>query len=534
MTVAVFTLLYSEDYLPGALVLAIALRKLLTNSSLEDVKLCILIDKKLFETRHLKLLSEYYHELYDIDPIVTHDFDTLNNDLGRPELNKTYSKILLWSKNQYDKILYLDVDTLPNVNGSITVLDLLKLDFPKDKILAAPDSGFPDVFNSGMFLMRPNPNDFTHLKRMAQSSDDVSFDGADQGLLNQYFNPNPDWVSDLLSSNRTNVIEADSFSTSSWIKLPFLFNVTPSAQYEYLPAFKYFTEDGKEPPESLDIEHGSHAGEYPGVKDALNRYHATAMRYFSAPSAFGAKAQTRLVHYIGPFKPWNSDWNDPLFGEWWSFWFGEFHDSIENVLGRPHVHEEDHTDHVQQEAPQEPHIESKEEFDPATLCDPANYQHIPETVASSADSRWDPATAPPPAAEPEFKGSLDFGEFKNSWDEEPKYEGRESNEVEYEPAPGHDDYGYHPDQRPERVFDLSQDFVPSHLLYQAAEVDEEQVQVSREDETVGQMEERFQEMGIIENDVEMDPEISEQFDSGASPVFPWEHKQRQPERVFDW
>ena len=120
-------------------------------------------------------------------------------------------------------------DTLPIIpdaaNGG-TVLDLLALDFPKFKILAAPDSGFPDIFNSGVFALRPNLDDYTNLAALVQESvinPNVSFDGADQGLLNQYFNAQPDWVQALLTKHDATVdLETVSYTQdSNWIKIPF-------------------------------------------------------------------------------------------------------------------------------------------------------------------------------------------------------------------------------------------------------------------------------------------------------------------------
>ena len=51
----------------------------------------------------------------------------------------------------------------------------------------------------------------------------VSFDGADQGLLNQYFNAQPDWVQALLTKHDATVdLETVSYTQdSNWIKIPF-------------------------------------------------------------------------------------------------------------------------------------------------------------------------------------------------------------------------------------------------------------------------------------------------------------------------
>ena len=53
---------------------------------------------------------------------------------------------------EYDKCVFLDADTLVIKNS-----DEL---FDKEEFSAAPDAGWPDCFNSGVFVFRPNLNTF--------------------------------------------------------------------------------------------------------------------------------------------------------------------------------------------------------------------------------------------------------------------------------------------------------------------------------------------------------------------------------------
>lgn len=521
--------------------MAIALRKIFARQpDSTPPNLGILIDKRAFTARRLLLLESLYDDLVDIDPIGSVDKETLEHELGRPELDKTYSKVILWSLSQYDKILYLDADTLPNTSSSRTVVDLLKLDFPRNKILAASDSGFPDIFNSGMFVLRPDSSDFSQLRQLAQSADPtVSFDGADQGLLNQYFNPNPDWVSELLDAGLTNVQDVPGHATSLWIKLPFLYNVTPSAQYEYFPAFKHFTGNLSNTPH-IGADGGlSNPGLYPYVAETLSRYHSAAASYFTSGSAFGARSQVSLVHYIGPYKPWSSLPQDRVYDEWWQHWFSQFHDTIENVLGtqKPPSVEVAEMAEVQENEAEPQMYDAPIAFDPATLCDPKNYEHIPDLIRTSADAQWDPSSAPPPAPEPGYHSNFEVKQFTNAWNEVL----RGSNPPERSPSPVHveDDkgeYGYHPSQRAERVFDSSRDIKIHHSLYKEVADVPEVEQEEPKDESVALIEERLEELGFVETVVEMDPEINEEehFTHGAAEVFPWERAQRRPERVFDW
>jgi len=124
--------------------------------------------------------------------------------MGRPDLIFTFTKVELWRQTQYKRIVYLDADMLslraPN--------ELLTLD---TKFAAVPDIGWPDCFNSGMMVLNPNMADYYGLLALAERG--ISFDGADQGLLNTYF--------------------------KDWDRQSFLYNCTPSGSYQYEPAYRY-------------------------------------------------------------------------------------------------------------------------------------------------------------------------------------------------------------------------------------------------------------------------------------------------------
>jgi glycogenin glucosyltransferase len=51
--------------------------------------------------------------------------------------------------------------------------------FDREELSAAPDAGWPDCFNSGVFVYRPSENTFKALMQMA--NEQGSFDGGDQG-----------------------------------------------------------------------------------------------------------------------------------------------------------------------------------------------------------------------------------------------------------------------------------------------------------------------------------------------------------------
>lgn len=68
--------------------------------------------------------------------------------LTRPELGITFTKIHCWNLTQYRKCVFLDADTLVIQN-----CDEL---FERDELSAVPDIGWPDCFNSGVFVFEPS------------------------------------------------------------------------------------------------------------------------------------------------------------------------------------------------------------------------------------------------------------------------------------------------------------------------------------------------------------------------------------------
>lgn len=183
--------------------------------------------------------------------------------MDRPDLIATFTKIELWRLTQYERIVYIDCDIV-----SLRAPDeLFALDV---NFAAAPDVGWPDCFNSGLMVLRPNMQDYYSLKALAERG--ISFDGADQGLLNMHFR--------------------------DWHRLSFTYNCTPSANYQYIPAYKHF------------------------------------------------QSTISLIHFIGSQKPWNmprqvvplnSPYNQ-LLNKWWSVYDTHYHSpfvSIVPQLGSP-------------------------------------------------------------------------------------------------------------------------------------------------------------------------------------------------------
>ena len=106
------------------------------------------------------------------------------------------TKLHVFRLTQFEKVLYLDADTL--VLRPLSHLFRLPYRFA-----AAPDVGWPDAFNSGVFVAEPSTETFDGLREMMRQRG--TWDGGDQGLLNDYFH--------------------------DWHRLSFTYNVTPTAYY---------------------------------------------------------------------------------------------------------------------------------------------------------------------------------------------------------------------------------------------------------------------------------------------------------------
>lgn len=171
--------------------------------------------------------------------------------MNRPDLLYTFTKINLWRQTQFRKIVYIDADVVA-LRAPEELFDL------PDAFAAAPDVGWPDAFNTGVMVLKPDMGEYYALRGLAKSGD--SFDGADQGLLNQYFEYRP------------------------WKRLSFTYNTTPSANYQYEPAYRYWKRNialahfiGKDKPWQRGREE---LGAPSAFQEMLSRWWAVYDRHF--------------------------------------------------------------------------------------------------------------------------------------------------------------------------------------------------------------------------------------------------------------
>ncbi|KAK0739234.1 nucleotide-diphospho-sugar transferase [Apiosordaria backusii] len=194
------SLLLTDTYLPGALVLAHSLRDAGTTK-----KLAILVTPDTVSTEVIAQLKTVYDYVIYVDRIRNGKPANLFL-MNRPDLHSAFTKINLWKQTQFRKIVYIDADVV-----AYRAVDEL-FDLPH-AFSAAPDIGWPDLFNTGVMALTPNMGDYYAMVAMAERG--ISFDGADQGLLNMHFG-------------------------NTYNRLSFTYNVTPSAHYQYVPAYRHF------------------------------------------------------------------------------------------------------------------------------------------------------------------------------------------------------------------------------------------------------------------------------------------------------
>ncbi|XP_017657424.1 glycogenin-1 isoform X3 [Nannospalax galili] len=200
---AFVTLTTNDAYAKGALVLGSSLQQHRTTR-----QLVVLTTPQVSDSMR-KALETVFDKVVMVDVLDSGDSAHLTL-MKRPELGVTLTKLHCWSLTEYSKCVFMDADTLV-----LTNIDDL---FEREELSAAPDPGWPDCFNSGVFVYQPSIETYNQLLQLA--SEQGSFDGGDQGLLNTFFS---NWATTDIRKH-----------------LPFIYNLSSIAVYSYLPAFKVF------------------------------------------------------------------------------------------------------------------------------------------------------------------------------------------------------------------------------------------------------------------------------------------------------
>ncbi|WVO21294.1 uncharacterized protein IAS62_002602 [Cryptococcus decagattii] len=223
---AFVTLLTTSTYLPGALVLLHALHDL--HPAPRDFQIVALVTPETVDAATIgELRRAGYDLVIGVEPIGSGKAGQVGLELmGRPDLNFALTKLHLFRLAPFfSTLIYLDADILP-----LRPLSHLFTSTAPHVFSACPDTGWPDCFNSGFMVVRPRESDWDGLRGMLKDGEgedglyrqqgNGSFDGADQGLLNEWF--------------------SEEGGGGDWNRLSFTYNVTPSAAYTWAPAYKRF------------------------------------------------------------------------------------------------------------------------------------------------------------------------------------------------------------------------------------------------------------------------------------------------------
>ncbi|KEY64822.1 hypothetical protein S7711_09154 [Stachybotrys chartarum IBT 7711] len=401
------TLLLSDSYLPGALVLAHSLRDACTTKKLAVL---VTIDSVSAESitqlrvrpppPPLRPLKDWASQVStaDDDSQTIYDYvlavPRIRNDqpanlylMNRADLHSAFTKINLWRQTQFSKIVYIDADVLA-YRAPDELFDIAHA------FSAAPDIGWPDIFNTGVMVLTPNMGDYYAMMAMAERG--ISFDGADQGLLNMHF------------KNSVN-------------RLSFTYNVTPSAHYQYVPAYRHFQS-------SINMVHfiGSNKPWFTGrdasfgaspYDEMVGRWWAVYDRHYRVQetSTQQAKSATEFVQYFtkGEWQP-QSTYTPTTTGE--HHHSGQSQDlGREAVTGQPvdyhvppqpghdqpghHRHHEPPHDHGAHAGEPAPHVSHPVPF--STPIDNSSGIQAEARVEQQVSHRNSGGAPPPPEHKPE-------------------------------------------------------------------------------------------------------------------------------------
>lgn len=161
------TLLYTDDFLLGVRVLGQSIRE--SGTTTDMVALLT------------KNVSRSAEETLRGDGWITERIDMIANPATRPDGSfprnffGVYSKLLMWGLTDYEKVLYLDADT-------IVVRNI-------DHLFGCPGLcvvvRHSERFNSGLMVLTPDAAVLDDMLDQIEST--PSYTGGDQGFLNVYF-----------------------------------------------------------------------------------------------------------------------------------------------------------------------------------------------------------------------------------------------------------------------------------------------------------------------------------------------------------
>ena len=173
---AVFTQFYSNDYFQGVLTLAYSVKLRHPEIDFNIMYFEDKVDPK--KVTQLASLGYRIRSVKRVKPVVDPMFFRFLDQ---------YTKLHIWSYEEYSRVVYIDADCL--VVGDISAM----LDLPQSITFAAigdvydTELGFVKEFNAGVMSVVPNNSTLTKLLETRSHTDKFNTGQAEQAMLNYYY-----------------------------------------------------------------------------------------------------------------------------------------------------------------------------------------------------------------------------------------------------------------------------------------------------------------------------------------------------------
>jgi glycogenin glucosyltransferase len=159
----------------------------------------VLVTPQVSEATKIRLQS-ICNQTITVEPIIC---PYKNTEHEASWTNSELTKLHVWNLLQFEKVVYLDADTLVIEN----IDELFEI---QSSFAASPDIFPPDKFNAGVLVIQPNASVFHEMISLVGVLS--SHDGGDTGFLNSYFSnwyvfiPHLDLIMSLRSDARDSIV----------------------------------------------------------------------------------------------------------------------------------------------------------------------------------------------------------------------------------------------------------------------------------------------------------------------------------------
>ena len=230
---AVITMVSTPEYAVGANVLLYSIKKHMKPSILPLVGFYVLLIKE--HTNNEEILEQLKGWTPCFVNLIRPPYEDAVTFF---RFKEQFTKLIVWNMTQFERVVYLDSDTL-----SIGDISELLINQRKSSFIAVKDwenNGIKEHFNMGVFSITPSISYFQWLDEMRKSKRDYRMQMAEQGLLNSLIGQNYEEYPFVYNGNLAAAVQNRSFWDShvndiriihyTWIK-PFESNHDKHVDY---------------------------------------------------------------------------------------------------------------------------------------------------------------------------------------------------------------------------------------------------------------------------------------------------------------